>query len=157
MTPEDAMACRSAAYAVARRWGLHGHDAEDVAQEIAARLWARRDSLRYIGGAATHAARCLLVDRKRRQRAVRRYQRLCEPKPAVEPVDDLTARDEALRALREAVDALPDDERQIIRATLDGRKPADIARDMGIARMTVNHRAFVARRRLRDTLSRMGV
>jgi RNA polymerase sigma-70 factor (ECF subfamily) len=133
------------------------HDAEDVTSEVFARLPRALGS--YRPGAAPFAAWLLRVarnsalDHLRAQRTV--------PFAEVRAADDAPAEEgiarERLASLRDALAALPDDQRQVILLRfVAGLTPAEVAAKLGRSEEAVHALQHRARRRLRVDLTGLG-
>ena len=141
-------------YSYVRTIVRHHHDAEDVTQQVFAKLLSRID--RYEPRQAAFAswllrmAHNVAIDLLRTRRAI----------PA-EDVQSLEARaDEAAperaRCLREAMDHLPDDQRRVVvMRHVMGLSPAEIAIELGRSASSVNGLHHRGRRALREELAQL--
>lgn len=155
--------CQDEVRAFARR--LTGDDtaAEDLVHEVflalpaAARRMRGECSLRtFILSIATNCARRHIRSAVRR-RAMERKLSGTPAAPASTP-DDAHDRGRLSAALTEALDALPSDQRvAFVLCEVEERSAADVGALVGAQANTVRARVFHARRRLRETLVRMGI
>jgi RNA polymerase sigma-70 factor, ECF subfamily len=131
------------------------HAAEDITQDLFAKLpsaLARYEPRRVPFAAwILRVARNLAVDHLRAQRAVP-----CAEVRAVEPLaDDFSG--ERSRALRDALDALPRDQREVlILRHVAGMTPGEIARSLGKTEGSVHGLHHRGRRTLQRELSDLG-
>jgi RNA polymerase sigma-19 factor, ECF subfamily len=132
--------------------------AEDIAQEVMLELWRRRESLQ-----VEQTFRAYLI-RSTRNRALNhiRHQRIVEREAAVAAVDppsSPSAEDEVLgveleRAVRDAIDGLPEDCREVFQLSREqGLKYAEIATALEISVKTVEKRMGHALAELRQRLA----
>ena len=123
-------------------------DVEDTMQEAFVRAIAKLETLRDPARARAwlcQIARRTCIDRSRR---VRPTQTLPEQLAAPGGQDDPRARD-----LREAIAALPEEQREVITLYyLDGRRCATVAEALGISEVAVRQRLVRARRALHGLL-----
>jgi RNA polymerase sigma-70 factor, ECF subfamily len=135
-------------------------EAEDLIQETWLRVYAARGRYRPSGSLwGWLAAICTNVHIDARRSGMRRRRREAlaasfveadEPMPADERVVVAARR----RALRDAVERLPQREREIVlRRAFGGQDVSDVARDLRCAPSTVRATTTHARRRLRQLLS----
>lgn len=131
--------------------------AEEVAQEVMLELWRRRESLQV---EQTFRAYLLRATRNRALNQVR-HQRVVEREAAISAIDPPSApsaEDEMIgteleRAVRSAVDALPERCREVFQLSRDqGLKYAEIAVALEISVKTVEKRMGQALAELRDRL-----
>lgn len=132
--------------------------AEEIAQEVMLELWRRRESL-----TVEQSFRAYLI-RSTRNRALNhiRHQRIVEREAAfaaVDPPSSPSAEEEILgveleRAVRDAVDGLPDNCREIFRLSREhGLRYVEIASALEISVKTVEKRMGQALAELRDRLA----
>ena len=132
--------------------------AEDIAQEVMLELWRRRESLQ-----VEQTFRAYLI-RSTRNRALNhiRHQRIVEREAAaaaVDPPSSPSAEDEVLgveleRAVRDAIDGLPEDCREVFQLSREqGLKYAEIATALEISVKTVEKRMGQALAQLRERLA----
>lgn len=142
--------------AQAVRFGLNPEAAEDVAQDAMLSIWRRAsqfDSARgpasaWVFTIATNAR----IDRMRRDKYMARSQSLDPESPlfATDPVDTGGA---DARRLGSIVQALPEDQRQIVHLSFFADLPhGEIARRLGIPLGTVKSRIRLAISKLRTAL-----
>lgn len=147
-------------HGLARRVTASTSLAEDVTQEVFVTLWERphafdpcRGSLRAWLGVLTHRRS---VDRVRRETTARRYEtRRATTASPLPPADVADAAAAALLAerVRQAVAALPDDQRRAVElAYFGGRTYVEVAEILGIPEGTAKSRLRLAMRRLAVTL-----
>jgi RNA polymerase sigma-70 factor (ECF subfamily) len=138
--------------------------AEDVLQEVFLHLWekpgafdAGRGSLRSWLGVLTHRR---AVDRVRREVAARRREQREAAQPVAAPPDIAEAATAVVvtQRLREAVAALPPDQRVAVQlAYFGGRTFRDVASVLGIPEGTAKSRLRLALKKLGDVLSAEGI
>jgi RNA polymerase sigma-70 factor (ECF subfamily) len=132
--------------------------AEEIAQEVMLELWRRRESLR-----VEQTFRAYLI-RATRNRALNhiRHQRIVAREAASAAIDPRTspsAEDEVLgveleRAVRDAIDGLPENCREVFQLSRDqGLKYAEIAVALEISIKTVEKRMGQALAELRERLA----
>ena len=132
--------------------------AEEIAQEVMLELWRRRESLQ-----VEQTFRAYLI-RSTRNRALNhiRHQRIVEREAAaaaVDPPSSPSAEDEVLgveleRAVRDAIDGLPGDCREVFQLSREqGLKYAEIATALEISVKTVEKRMGHALAELRQRLA----
>jgi len=151
-------------YGLARRVTASAAIAEDVVQEVFASLWERpaafdaeRGSLRSWLGVLTHRRS---VDRVRRETAQRQRAVAAAAKAPVAPPDIAEAATSLLVAerVREAVRALPDDQRAAVElAYFGGKTYVEVAEVLGIPEGTAKSRLRLALKKLADSLAAEGV
>jgi RNA polymerase sigma-70 factor (ECF subfamily) len=132
--------------------------AEEIAQEVMLELWRRRESLQL-----EQTFRAYLI-RSTRNRALNhiRHQRIVEREAASAAVDPRTSpspEDEVLgveleRAVRDAIDGLPEDCREVFQLSREqGLKYAEIATVLDVSIKTVEKRMGQALAQLRERLA----
>jgi RNA polymerase sigma-70 factor, ECF subfamily len=153
-----------AVYGLARRVLADPSIAEEVVQEVFLRLWntpekfdPERGSLRSFLLAQSHgrAVDLLRADTSRRQREERDARQTAEDGYDIEhEVWDLALADQ----VKEAMSALPDDERKAIElAYFGGRTYREVAIALGAPEGTVKSRIRTGLRRMRSGLSDAGI
>ncbi len=149
-------------YAVARRLVSTPELAEEVTQETFVKAWAaaeRYDGERDLAPWLATIARRTAYDVLRREG--RRVQTVAGERPELERLGDADPSAEQVaerRAdaveVRRAVDALPDDEREVVRRQhLVGQTHVQIAEELGVPVGTVKSRSHRAHRRLAASLA----
>lgn len=129
-----------------------GVDADDVVQDVLARLLARADEVPpgKVEAWALTSARHAMIDLLRRRRAAP----LDEAAVVAPEADDLDTADLA-RCLRPLLDELDADDRWVLeQIDAAGRSQADLARELGVPASTVKSRVQRARQRLRTLIER---
>jgi RNA polymerase sigma factor (sigma-70 family) len=139
--------------------------ARDVAQDVYLQVWNDLGALRnprsflpFLRQVARQRARRVA---ERRAREVRGPGAARSLEAAVDPAEDASGRlvrTERFALVREALDALPDDAREIVALYyLEGHSGAQVARLLGLREEAVHQRLSRARARLRaDLLERLG-
>jgi RNA polymerase sigma-70 factor (ECF subfamily) len=137
--------------------GILPEEAADMAQEAAMRAYMHVRRRGMTGDTLfplmNQIARNMLIDRHRRGGP--QMVPLDDAEPIGDEASDPTERVVALeahRAVREAVEALPDRHRDAILMALQGMTPAQVAERMGIARNAADALLHRARRSLKDRL-----
>ena len=140
-----------------------GDEAEDIAQETFLRLYERWDDLATPEETRSFmytTAHNLSISRLRHQNVAAQYgQHLLEEGADREDprvAEEITYQ-ETLRLLREAVDSLPRQMRQVILLSLDGKNNQETARLMGVSVNTVKTQMKIAYRELRKKLDKRQV
>jgi len=140
--------------------GIPGQDREDVAQEIFIRVFRHLGSYRRglsFGGWLYRVTVNAAHDYRKRRARVERDEAAWEDgleaaDDGTDPVDDLRAV-ELRRALNRALDDLSARERAVfVLKEIEGLDGADVARTLGISRITVRRHLGRARRRLQRLL-----
>ena len=147
---------------------LHSRpEAEDVLQEVFLQVWQQARSFDAARGRAftwlVTLARSRAIDRLRaldsRERAARRSAEDAPPQgEGEEAADDAALREERAGVVREALAALPDEQRQVLLlAYLDGMSQSEIAAARGQPLGTVKTRTRAGLKRLSELLrARLG-
>jgi RNA polymerase sigma-70 factor, ECF subfamily len=132
--------------------------AEEIAQDVFARIWERAVSFQYDEPRTVLfvAAKRLALNSIRRRQVSERWQAaemVAEPKVG-EAADGAVERGDLARAVREAVDRLPPRARAIYRLQREaGMSYSEIARELGISVKTVDGQMGRALRMLRASLA----
>jgi RNA polymerase sigma factor (sigma-70 family) len=147
-------------YAVAYRILGDAGLAEEATQQAFVKAWRAADSFelgREFGPWLVAIARRTAIDVHRRESV-----RAADPIESVAPGDPaLTAEPEAMAiydvwAVRQAVEGLPEDEREIVRLQhFEGLTHTEIARRLNVAVGTVKSRSFRAHKRLASVLGHL--
>lgn len=147
-------------YAVAYRILGDAGLAEEATQQTFVKAWRAADSFelgREFGPWLVAIARRTAIDVHRRESV-----RAADPIESVAPGDPaLTAEPEAMAiydvwAVRQAVEGLPEDEREIVRLQhFEGLTHTEIARRLNVAVGTVKSRSFRAHKRLASVLGHL--
>lgn len=132
--------------------------AEDATQQAFVQAWRAaadfepaRDLAPWLATIARRAA----IDLQRREGTRQRYER-AEPPEVTAPVGERAERAYDVWAVREAIDALPPDEREVVRLQhLDELTQVEIAERLGLPLGTVKSRAYRAHRRLAGRLGHL--
>jgi RNA polymerase sigma factor (sigma-70 family) len=142
------------------RW-FHGmraspEQAQELTQQVLCKFLGNR--LRSFAPTGTfrtylqRAAENLWVDALRRRRGVTSLERVPEPPDgAVTAEQDLLGKELAAR-LEQALGSLPDLDQGVLRRTIDGERPAEIALALGLPKPRVFNLLFHARRKLEKLL-----
>lgn len=148
---ETVLATRGRLRDFVRRRAPAGLDAEDVVQDVLARLIERADDVppgKVLAWALT-TARHAIVDQLRRRRPV-----ALEEAPLA-PTEDEVEATELAACLRPSLDELDEGDRWILeQVDAGGRSQAELARELGVAASTVKSRVQRARQRMRAQLER---
>ena len=139
------------------RRGSSASQADDLAQEVLLTIWRRAG--RYDRSRASAATWIFTIARNKHVDRIRKVgrdpvdPRAAEPAPAPLPDDQVFARQDAT-SLRNAVLALPDDQRVILLGTFfEFRTQADLAQELGVPLGTVKSRTRLGLKKLRAALS----
>ena len=161
--------CERLVYSVALRHAPTAEDAADIAQETFLKAWRSLSSFRGDCALSTWICRIALnccVDAARAARTRRevtlavpdedgeedRFLELPDPDPAGMP-EEAAVRQEEIEAVREAIDALPDDMRTIVTLRdISGLSYAEIAQILDLEMGTVKSRLNRARAALKKYL-----
>ncbi len=144
-------------YAPLRRWAHHrnitGPDADDLVAEVFTIAWRRFDDIPadaavpWLYGVARNVAR-----NHRRGVARRAALQLVVP-PAPNAAPPAEPADPDFAALRQALDSLGDDDREILQLVAwDGLEPAEAAIALGCSAPTARVRLYRARKRFAEAL-----
>jgi RNA polymerase sigma-70 factor (ECF subfamily) len=132
--------------------------AEDAAQQAFVQAWRAAgdfDPGRELAPWLATIARRTAIDLQRRE-AVRARHATADPPQVVVSVAETAERAYDVWAVREAVDALPADEREVVRLQhLEGLTQAEIAVRLGLPLGTVKSRSHRAHRRLAARLGHL--
>ena len=145
-------------YQFALRLTQDRHAAEGLAQETFLRAWRRRESLREPDATRVWLFRIaanLWRDHLRRGRSpVARAGSLDAEASSPAPTPEhLIAEQETLQCVLEAVDSLPDRQREVLYLSArEGLPPREIAAILGISPTAAKANLFLARKRLREQL-----
>ena len=138
--------------------GARGDQAEEIAQDVMVTIWRKAAS--FDPGKASAATWIFTIARNRRIDLIRRERRpepdpedpLYKPDAPVTPQQALAAQDRD-RRVREALDGLSDEQRQIVRMSFFiGLSHGEIAEKLEIPLGTVKSRTRLAFTRLRTAL-----
>jgi len=146
---------REAVYRVAKRMTHHHEDADDLVQETFLRAYASRSQFRSEASTSTWLYRIvtnLALNHLRRRARFRRVAALfrVESKTVQPPVDQ----DETKRAVQEALETLPLQQRAVVVLfDMEGLSAAQVSEILGVPEGTVRSRLHHARRHLRKRLS----
>lgn len=152
-------------FGLARRVTASTSLAEDITQDVFVHLWEKphafdpaRGSMRAWLGVLTHRRS---VDRVRRETTARRHEaRQATEAPAPTPPDIAEAATSIILAqrVREAVAALPDEQRQAVElAYFGGKTYVQVAEALGIPEGTAKSRLRLAMKRLAAALGPEGI
>lgn len=139
------------------RQGVSPAQADELTQETFLAVWRRADQYHPERGSAAGwifaIARNLRIDALRRERSAIAYDlKVIEPEGPASPEAEASVVEREAR-LREAVDALPREQIEVIRLSFFADKPhAEIARDLALPLGTVKSRLRLAVARLRSAL-----
>ena len=132
------------------------HEAEDIVQEVFARMWARREKLYDHHSLMTliyTSVRNLAIDRIKHQAVEKAYQEGV----SMEATTDLEAEmfaGEVYTRLFEYIDRLPRRQRTTILLVMEGKRNAEIAEEMHLSVETVKRHKHSAIETLRDLFKR---
>jgi RNA polymerase sigma-70 factor, ECF subfamily len=125
------------------------HDSEDIMQEVFLRAFTKIHTLRDDG-----KIRPWLMQIARRMCIDYHRNRPMTPAVSKDMPDHLTAEDEQIKRLHNAISKLPDGYREpIILYYLNGRNCRDVAKSLGISEDAVRKRLVRARLKLHELLS----
>ena len=149
-------------YGLASRVTSNRTAAQDVTQEVFARVWEqperfdpRRGSLRAWLGTLTHHRS---VDFVRREEAARRRAQREGDIGATIDIEEMATSLAVAERVRLAVDALPAEQRDAIRlAYFGGRTYRQVAEELGIPEGTAKSRLRIALKRVAEALEREGL
>ena len=149
-------------YGLARRVTADATAAQDVTQEVFARVWEHpelfdpsRGSMRAWLGTLTHHRSVDFVRREEASR--RRAERDTEAPPTID-IEEMATSLAVAERVRIAVDALPEDQRRAVRlAYYGGRTYRQVAEELGIPEGTAKSRLRLALRRVAESLQREGL
>jgi RNA polymerase sigma-70 factor (ECF subfamily) len=148
-------------FAVARSMLSSRELAEEATQQTFVKAWqaaASFDTTRALGPWLTTIARrtCIDLHRREARRAAANLDDVAAAHPALVTAEPDVGRHHDVWAVREAIDALPDDERTIVRwQHVDGLSHQEIAERLDIPLGTVKSRSFRAHRRLAAALGHL--
>ena len=138
--------------------GVPGEEAADLAQDAIARCLGHvlrngaQDRPEGVTPLLNRIAQNLLIDRARAKTPyLVPIDTVDRADDAVDPSEEVVSLD-ARRAVRSAIGALPARHQRALMMSLDGKTPAEIARDFGIQRNAADALLYRARRRLADHL-----
>lgn len=140
------------------RRGADSATAEDLAQETLLTVWRRAALYSAEKGNVTTwiftIARNLRIDRLRREVVWQELPEELEQQASTEPgPEDAYAGRQLDTAVRGALDALPEDQRQVVvLAYIDGLSHSEIAARLGVPIGTVKSRMRIAYQKVRDAL-----
>jgi RNA polymerase sigma factor (sigma-70 family) len=133
--------------------------AEDAAQQAFVQAWkaaSHFDPSRELGPWLATIARRAAIDLQRREATRTRLARVDEPTVVVQSVPESAERAYDVWAVREAVDGLPAEEREVVRLQhLEGLTQVEVAERLGIPLGTVKSRAHRAHARLAGRLGHL--
>ena len=149
-------------YGLATRVTANRTTAQDVTQEVFARVWEHpelfdpeRGSLRAWLGTLTHHR---AVDHVRREEAGRRRAQREATASVPLDIEEMATSLAVAERVRLAVDALPEEQRAAVQlAYFGGRTYREVASELGIPEGTAKSRLRVALRRVADALEREGL
>lgn len=132
------------------------HEAEDIVQEVFARLWARREKLYDHYSLMTliyTSVRNLAIDRVKHQAVEKAYQEGVSMEAATDLEAEMFA-GEVYTRLFEYIDRLPCRQRTTILLAMEGKKNAEIAEEMQLSVETVKRHKHSAIETLREVFRR---
>ena len=125
-------------------------DALDAVQDLYVKLWNRRDSLDLIQNPGAYGAllmRNLCIDRIRRLTPA---EELPDDLPGREPPDEQLAAKETLGAVMQAIERLPDSQRNLMKLhLLQGLSYEEIAAETGLSPLNIRVQVSLARKKLK--------
>ena len=125
-------------------------DALDAVQDLYVKLWNRRDSLDLIQNPGAYGAllvRNLCIDRIRRLTPA---EALPDDLPGREPPDEQMAAKETLGAVMQAIERLPDSQRNLMKLhLLQGLSYEEIAAETGLSPLNIRVQVSLARKKLK--------
>ena len=125
-------------------------DALDAVQDLYVKLWNRRDSLDLIQNPGAYGAllvRNLCIDRIRRLIPA---EALPDDLPGREPPDEQLAAKETLGAVMQAIERLPDSQRNLMKLhLLQGLSYEEIAAETGLSPLNIRVQVSLARKKLK--------
>ena len=125
-------------------------DALDAVQDLYVKLWNRRDSLDLIQNPGAYGAllvRNLCIDRIRRLTPA---EALPDDLPGREPPDEQLAAKETLGAVMQAIERLPDSQRNLMKLhLLRGLSYEEIAAETGLSPLNIRVQVSLARKKLK--------
>ena len=125
-------------------------DALDAVQDLYVKLWNRRDSLDLIQNPGAYGAllvRNLCIDRIRRLTPA---EALPDDLPGREPPDEQLAAKETLGAVMQAIERLPDSQRNLMKLhLLQGLSYEEIAAETGLSPLNIRVQVSLARKKLK--------
>ena len=125
-------------------------DALDAVQDLYVKLWNRRDSLDLIQNPGAYGAllvRTLCIDRIRRLTPA---EALPDDLPGREPPDEQLAAKETLGAVMQAIERLPDSQRNLMKLhLLQGLSYEEIAAETGLSPLNIRVQVSLARKKLK--------
>ena len=133
-------------------------DAEDVAQSVFVQVWKKRDSFdgKHFRAWVFEIARNRLIDHARSSK--RHNQASLEDSHEIAEKGDPTAfvrRDEELMALRDCIKSVGGDfVEALVRTQIDSESPEILARQLGVARGTIDTRVNRGKQLLRECMEK---
>ena len=125
-------------------------DALDAVQDLYVKLWNRRDSLDLIRNPGAYGAlliRNLCIDRIRRLTPA---ETLPDNLPGLEPPDEELVAKETLGAVMQAIERLPDSQRNLMKLhLLQGLSYEEIAAETGLSPLNIRVQVSLARKKLK--------
>jgi len=126
-------------------------DALDAVQDLYVKLWKMRDSLDLVRNPAAYGAlllRNLCIDRIRR---LRPSEPLAEDLPGAPPPDETLENRESLGTLFQAMERLPDSQRNLLKMhLLQGLSYDEIAAETGLSPLNIRVQVSLARKKLKQ-------
>ena len=125
-------------------------DALDAVQDLYVKLWKMRDSLDLVRNPGAYGAllmRNLCIDRIRRLTPA---EELPDDLPGREPPDEQLAAKETLGAVMQAIERLPDSQRNLMKLhLLQGLSYEEIAAETGLSPLNIRVQVSLARKKLK--------